>query len=181
MISNLKSARRAIEAEMSYAKQGAAYYLARVEALENALHQLESVDISSKEVIGDARAQTRTKRVSSRKMQQGSSTTAPSAQQTNKTKPAAKNTSISRSKGADNLPPTGRDFWFALVNSQPQSAVDISNAAITALGIKPDQKGQIQKIKQRVSPALANLVATQKIKDAGSGRARRFFKDESVQ
>ena len=177
MISNLKSAKRAIEAEMSYAKQGAAYYLARVEALENALHQLESVDTSSKGVSGDTKA----KRINSRNLPHRSATSHASALQTNKTKSGAKNTSASKLHGTDNLPPTGRDFWFNLVNNQPQSAVDISNAALTALGIRPDQKEQIQKIKQRVSPALASLVATQRIKDAGSGRARRFFRDELAQ
>lgn len=180
MISNLKSARRAIEAEMSYAKEGAAYYLARVEALENTLHQLESVDTGLKGTIGDTKAPAKTKRINRRNVQQRSGATNSSTKQPSKTKPGAKKASANRENGVDNLPPTGKDFWFELVSGQPQSAVDIANAAISALGIRPDQKKQIQKIKQRVSPALANLVATQKIKDSGSGRARRFFRDEAI-
>lgn len=159
MVSNLKAARQAIEAELSHAKQGMAYYISRVEALEIALQQLENVE-GEKSAAGPQAGE----RQRGRKAQGGGAKRGP--------KPRA-----AGSNKADSLPSTGGDFWLKLVSSQPQSAVDISNAAISALGITPDQKGRIQKLKQRVSPALASLVASQKIKDSGAGRERRFFKE----
>ncbi len=160
MSSNLKSARQAIEAELSHARQGATYYAARVEALEVALHQLKNVE-------GDGKAVSREEkpRASAKKPK------------VNGARRGRKSRGVAGANGAQGLPSTGGDFWFSLVSEQPQSAVDISNAAISVLGIKPDQKEQIQKLKQRVSPALAGLVAAQKIRDSGAGRERRFFKE----
>lgn len=179
MVSNLKSARDAIEAELSHARQGVAYYTARVEALEIALHQLDNVeeggDTAPEEVkprVGrKAGAGRRGRRPHAAGGTNGSRRTA-SANGT-----ARQRGRQAKGAGGDELPTTGADFWFNLVSDQPQSAVDIANAAATALDIKPEQKTKIQKLKQRVSPALANLIAAQKIKDTGSGRERRFFKE----
>lgn len=186
MVSNLKSARQAIEAELSHARQGIAYYAARVDALEIALHQLENVEDegaaakpkADKPRAGTRRASVRRGRKSASPNGAGQApATDGGAAQQRKTRrrgrPAARAAAGDEGSG---LPVTGGEFWFNLVSSEPRSAVDISNAAISMLGIKPDQKTQIQKLKQRVSPALATLVSTQKIKDSGSGRERRFFK-----
>ena len=172
MVSNLRSARRAIEAEMSYAKQGAAYYLSRVEALEIALHQLETVDSNTRSSAKESKPPRDTENSRSR-------TTV--GRRSNEAKSSRGKIATAKISEADGLPTTGRDFWLNLIGNQPQSAVDIANAAVSALGISPDQKKQIQKIKQRAAPALASLIATQKIKDSGSGRERRFFKVESIQ
>ena len=172
MISNLKSARQAIEAELSHAKKGIAYYAARVEALESALHQLENVEGN-----GADKAKTPKARAGGMKLRRGRKASAGNGVHRAAANGAARQRRKAvRRGGTDSLPVTGGEFWFALVSDEPRSAVDISNAAISALGIKPEQKIQIQKLKQRVSPALATLVSTQKIKDSGSGRARRFFK-----
>lgn len=188
MASNLKSARQAIEAELTHAKKGIAYYTARVEALENALHQLENVE-------GEESSAAMKRRTKNRMVEAGSRRKASRAAQNNKnqddnesaasgrrravTKRSASQRVTSRPRKASALPQTGSEFWLSLVNEQPRSAVDIANAAIDALGIQPDQAEQIQKMKQRVSPALAGLVASQKIKDSGAGRERRFFLSES--
>jgi hypothetical protein len=171
MISNLKSARQAIEAELSHAKKGIAYYTARVEALESALHQLENVEGNG------ATAKAPKARAGGMKLRRGRKASAGNGAHRAAANGAARQgRKAVRRGGTDSLPVTGGEFWFSLVSDEPRSAVDISNAAISALGIKPEQKIQIQKLKQRVSPALATLVSTQKIKDSGSGRERRFFK-----
>lgn len=179
MVPNLKSARKAIEAELSHARQGIAYYSARVEALEIALHQLENVEHVEAPPSGGTKPQAgakagtagRARKAYRAKGGDGAKRVPATNGARRHRRKEAKNNA-----GEDALPQTGADFWFGLVSEQPQSAVDIANAAITALDIKPEQKTQIQKLKQRVSPALANLLSAQKIRDTGAGRERRFFR-----
>jgi hypothetical protein len=192
MTSNLTSARQAIQAELSHARQGMAFYSARVEALETALSQLESVE-------GDDTAQARRKRRSSAEgsIKKGGvakrGRASRSAHNGNGADRAAGEDSAmgqrgrragrkagasKRAQGGDALPTTGTDFWLQLVTEEPKSAVEIANAAAEAIGLKPEQKDKIQKLKQRVAPALATLVSAQKIRDSGAGRARRFFRGE---
>lgn len=188
MVSNLKSARHAIEAELSHARQGIAYYAARVEALEIALHQLDNVEAPEEapaqrqKYQGKASGQkvraTRGRGLHRMAGKNGAKSAAAASEapaQRDK-ESARRKTRAAGSDSAEGLPTTGAEFWLNLISDRPQSAVDISNAAIATLGIKPDQRQHIQKIKQRVAPALANLVSTQKIKDTGAGRERRFFK-----
>lgn len=190
MDSNLVSAKHAIEAELSHARQGFAYYAARVEALESALHQLESVDGGAGESAAGPVANRRTKGQGKRAVKSGrqrgegedtrrSAANESSRKQNKKTEQRAKSRTAVESDESRALPRTGGDFWLDLVTEEPKSAVDISNAAIATLGIKPSQKTHIQKLKQRVSPALAGLLSAHKIKDTGSGRERRFFKAEN--
>lgn len=191
MVSNLKSARHAIEAELSHARQGSAYYAARVEALEIALHQLDNVEApvaapaKRQKYKGKAGGQNATAtrgrglhRMARKKgaSQASDANDAPAVRGKGGARKKARAAGVATANGAEGLPTTGAEFWLNLINDQPQSAVDISNAAIATLGIKPEQKREIQKIKQRVAPALASLVATQKIRDSGAGRERRFFK-----
>lgn len=175
MISNLKAARQAIKAELSHAKQDIAFYMSRVEALETALQQLESAEgehsaAPAKGVKSQAGAQADNGRKRGRKEHGAEHGAA-------KSNGAKRKRRAAEAADADGLPRTGGDFWLSLVSNEPRSAVDISSAAISALGIAPDQKELIQKVKQRVNPALASLVAAQKIKDSGEGRERRFFKE----
>lgn len=161
MATNLQSAKQAIEAELSHARQGAAYYAARVQALESALNQLASVEGSagaSPEAKPRGNAKVRKVSEARRGRQPGGASVA------------------GKRASANGLPSTGGEFWLTLISDRPQSAVDIASAAIAVLGIKPDQKKQIQKLKQRVAPALAGLISAHKIQDSGSGRERRFFK-----
>jgi hypothetical protein len=175
MDSNLNSAKQAIEAELTHARQGAAFYATRVQALEIALQQLENVDTENGAVPAapDAPMHTKGKVAGAKRGRKpGSVAKANGASTEEKTKGRKKG----RGRPSSSLPTTGRDFWFGLISDQPQSAVEISNAAVTALGIAPSQKREIQQLKQRVAPALASLVATHHISDTGSGRQRRFFK-----
>lgn len=186
MVSNLKAARQAIEAELSHAKEGMTYYMSKVEALELALQQLESVEgeestlskgtTKSPANAKGAKTNDRKRGRKARDWEQSSSANAYAAAEAEGAKKRSQKPRARSTDDADSLPPTGGDFWLNLISDQPQSAVDISNAAISALGITPEQKGRIQKLKQRVSPALASLVSAQKIKDSGAGRERRFFK-----
>jgi len=181
MTPNLESARHAIQAELMHAKQGVEFYAARVEALETALSQLETVDVE------EARATRKNTRKSAnvRGTRNGASTSRQKARasESEVNKAAAKGASRrGRPAGKDahaqtgkSLPTTGVEFWLKLVTGEPRSAVDIANAAVREIGLKPDQKDQIQKLKQRVAPALATLVSAGKVHDSGVGRQRRFF------
>jgi hypothetical protein len=186
MASNLKSARQAIEAELTHARQGAAYYNARVEALESALQQLDIVetegDVSARPAKRalNGKSQPDTRRGRKRRSATGTAprgATNGAASGTTRQQRSQRPRSARAMRGESGLPTTGGEFWLNLVSDQPQSAVDISNAAIAALGIKPDQKDEIQKLKQRVSPALAGLLSAHKIQDSGAGRERRFFRN----
>ncbi|HYD96260.1 MAG TPA: hypothetical protein VEC01_13105 [Noviherbaspirillum sp.] len=184
MTPNLASARKAIQAELSHARQGIEYYSQRVEALETALSQLESVDIDAEDA-GESKkrkAATRSdkqagaaKRGRKPRAQADAGATATEAGTGKRRGRKARAPDREEEAG---LPTTGADFWLNLVTDEPQSAVDIANAAVATIGLKPDQKRQIQKLKQRVAPALASLVSARKIQDTGAGRERRFFKGE---
>lgn len=173
---NLTSARQAIQAELSHARQGAAFYTARVEALETALTQLESVDTDDMALLDtdeDTSARTVTKKRAGKRGR-------PARKAASGTTTRARRSKKAAAKGDQaELPTTGTDFWLELVTDEPKSAVDIANAAAAHLGLDAEQKTQIQKLKQRVAPALATLVATQKIQHAGAGRQRRYFRDNA--
>jgi len=158
-MSNIESARAAIEAELSHAKNGLQYYHSRIEALESMLGQLAG-------------------------FQGGVTVPASRAKRGQKSmlKPGAK---IVREKGvrrkgerkinSSGLPFTGGDFWENLVLEEPRSFPDILEAAISTLDFAPT-KPQVQKLSGRMIFAINALVKTGKIRDSGSGRARRFFK-----
>ncbi|WP_420474470.1 hypothetical protein [Noviherbaspirillum sp. ST9] len=179
MTPNLTSARQAIQAELSHARQGAAFYSARVEALETALTQLESVESDDMALLdteeGTTAKRTGTKKQAGKRGRPARKEASSPSTRTRKGKKAA-----ARGDQGE-LPTTGIDFWLELVTDEPKSAVDIANAAATYLGLREDQKTQIQKLKQRVAPALATLVSSQKIEHAGTGRQRRYFRGNARQ
>lgn len=194
MTPNLASAREAIQAELSHARQGMAFYSARVEALETALTQLESVEGDESAPAAKSRHKPATGRQKSgeskrprqsRKAKGEEAGYAASANGASGSKREAKRGRKARTAGRSGndvqLPTTGTDFWLKLVTEEPKSAVEIANAAAEVVGIKPDQKAAIQKLKQRVAPALSTLVSRQKIQDSGAGRERRFFKGAGQQ
>ena len=193
MTPNLTSARQAIQAELSHARQGAAFYTARVEALETALSQLESVDTDDASLLGqDEHAATRKtgakKKATKQAAKRGRPARQSAAMEEGGRRQAASGTQRTRggrkasARGEQaGLPTTGADFWLELVTGEPQSAVDIANSAAARLGLGPDQKTQIQKLKQRVAPALATLVTSKKIQHEGAGRQRRYFRGAAEQ
>lgn len=156
-MSNLQSAKSAIEAEIMHARQGLAFYQSRLETLEKTLDQLDSVslpeDIAQIEETGRRSSSARTK--SAHKKGRG-------------------RRSASAFSGKE-LPVTGSDYWLALVSEEPQSGAEILKQAIAGLGFHPN-KLQVQKLRQRLAPGLKALLDSKKIQDSGRGRERRFFK-----
>lgn len=158
-MSNLESARAAIEAELSHAKNGLQYYHTRIEALESMLGQLAGFQGGA--AVPAARGK--------RGPKPGKLSLA-----------AAKPEKGVRRKGerkinSSGLPFTGGDFWESLVLDEPRSFPEVLEAAIGKLDFEPT-KPQVQKLSGRMIFAINALVKTGKIRDSGSGRARRFFK-----
>ncbi|WP_151636190.1 hypothetical protein [Noviherbaspirillum aerium] len=160
-MSNLKSAEQAIQAELDHARQGLAYYQSKVEALEDALAKVHSVQTVLNE-DGNAPVATKTRR---------SSAAAPKSQGKRRTQPAS-------AGGADKLPSTGKDFWPSLLTDDPQSPAEILSAAIKALGISPSAD-QTKKLSQRQANALSVMAKSGDISTVGDGRSRRYFRKDS--
>lgn len=152
-MSNLQSAKSAIQAELAHMREGMAYYQSRVEALEQTLTQLEDVIASSNKAKAQA----------GRKPRRGTM------------KDRIGREAIGAETHTAELPHTGGDFWTSIVTDQPQSAPDILRAAIAKLGFSP-AKDQVKKLAARMTSALNTLVKSEKIQSSGSGRKRRFFK-----
>lgn len=152
-MSNLGSAKAAIKAELTHAREGVAYYQSLVSALEEALNRLDSVGPEGK---APAR-----KAVAAEKLVRGRRGRKPRAE-----------------GGAGNdgkLPGTRKDFWVDLIDTEPKSAVEVVNSAVGKLGFSPS-KEQVKKLAQRATYALNTMVKSGEISDSGSGRARRFFR-----
>ncbi len=169
-MSNLGSAKTAIEAELSQAKQGLAYYQSQVAALEGALAQL-AVIAGGSDAAAESADQKRPRAVKAAKAvkaQRGRPAKA------NKVK-TVKSRAVKSAKGANELPFTGGDYWPNLVSADPQSGADILRASVAGLGFSPTPE-QVKKLQQRMTFVLNALVKDKTIQDSGSGRARRFFK-----
>jgi len=169
-MSNLDAAKAAIQAELSQAKQGLAYYQSHVAALESALVQLVNLT---------GGAATAKPAGAKRGRKPGKAAAAPA---TKLAKPAkagrgrpAKAKEGRATKGPKDLPFTGGDYWPDLITSEPQSGADVLRAAIAGLGFEPSPE-QVKKLTQRMTFVLNSLVKAKKIQDSGSGRGRRFFK-----
>lgn len=157
-MSSLKFARDVIRAELQHAKQGLAYYEERVQQLESALQQVDSLNGPGKTKTASG---TTEKNGRARKQRAGRS----------KGKAGR-----SSDRNGSALPKTGGDFWMRLVSRKPKSAVDIANAAAAALKLDPEKDQDLVRVlKSRVAPALQNLVSAKRVQDQGSGRERRFF------
>lgn len=152
-MSYVNSARHSIEVELEHAKQGAAYYEARVALLEDVLATIESID-------GAPAKQPKAKGARNDTGRQ-----------------VAKSPAAGAKRNRDSLPSTGKGFWPGLITATPQSAAEIMDAAVKALGITPSPE-QSKKLMQRMTNALHTLVKTKEIQDSGSGRERRFFRSQ---
>jgi len=191
MHSNLASARQSIQAELAHAREGIAFYMERVEALESALAQLENVEegldvdgaASKRGKIGQRTRGTDQGEARNRRTDGDGRRTArkEASGATGKMRRTGTGKSARGATDASTLPKTGIEFWLELVTSSPQTAIDIANAAVSRLGFGADQREQIQKLKQRVAPALASLLKAGRIEDSGSGRNRRYHKSSAQQ
>jgi hypothetical protein len=151
-MSNLRSARDSLAAELEHARQGLAFYDARVAALEETLATLDNLNTESE---SDAGGKTRGKR-----------------RQSAGKAPARTERGRKQSAG---LPATGKEFWTSMVTNQPRSTGEILEAAVQSLGIDPS-RDDLKKLAQRQANALHMLVKEKVIADSGSGRERRFFR-----
>lgn len=153
-MSNIKSAREAIQAELDHAREGAAFYQSRVEALEEALAKIYHLEAGS--------------------VPNGKPTPAAGAAAKGKRGRPAKKVEAG-TVNDEKLPSTGKNFWPDLITPHPQSAPEILTAAIRSLGLSPS-KEQTKKLAQRQASALSLLTKSGAISSSGSGRERRFFK-----
>ena len=160
-MSNLQTATLAIEAQIVHAKNGLAYYDARVQAVEQALAELRSVKESSE--ASPARV----------KLPKTPGAAATTAGATRLKKTAKKKMRAEKESGE--LPSTGGDFWPNLLTEQGKHSSEVLKAAIDQLGFAPT-KTQVKKLTQRMTFALNALVKAKKIQDSGSGRERLFLK-----
>jgi hypothetical protein len=148
-MSNLKTARQAILAEIKYVEEGVAYYQKRAAALRAALEQLASTEdpatASSQETKASRKAGKRAK--------------------------PAVTSKASSSKRA--LPKTSRDFWLGFIDQSPKTAAEIGNAAVASLGFTPTPE-QAKQLKSRLAPTLQALLKSKAVKDTGSGRERKY-------
>jgi len=156
-MSNLKSARQSIEAEIRHAEQGIAYYQSKVDALRAVLEQLQSAEGET------AAPASRSRKASAGTVKRGRKP---------KSRAAGKR-STSGVRGSS-LPRMTRDFWLGFIGQEPRSAIEIINAAIASFdpALNADQS---KKVKQRATQALQALLTSKQIKDVGSGRQRRYF------
>jgi hypothetical protein len=150
---SLSSAKEAIKAELAHVRQGAEYYQSLASALEEALAKLESVEAEGTDT---AKPRGRKRAAAKKAAKRG--------------RPAGRPSKSTE----DRLPPTGMDFWLKLISDEPKSAGDILKAAVSELGIEPNQD-QMKKLSQRQTYALNTLVKENKIADSGARRTRRFF------
>lgn len=155
-MSNLKSAKDALSAELEHAREGLAYYQARVEALQQTLASLSSLDGKVEQPAGMPGRGRRRKDVES--------------DESSKPVKAGRGR-----KSRSDLPATGKEFWTGLITAEPQSAREILESAVRTLGITPS-KDELKKLAQRQANALHMLVKAGAISDTGSGRDRRYLK-----
>lgn len=159
-MSNLSSAKQAIQSELDYAKRGFAFYTSRVDALEQALREIDRActGVPAGRHI-DTKSGAREQRPSNAGLKSGRSRLHADGEP----------------DGAYELPSTGGDFWPDLISSREKSGREILASAIAKLGFTPSS-AQIKKLSARMTTALNNLVKANIIKDTGSGRARRFYR-----
>jgi hypothetical protein len=174
-MSNLDSARSAIESEIEHARKGLSFYEERIGSLEKMLRDLGAID-------GVANHGTKPTGMApkkrGRKPMNADQTSAVNQDAVGASKKAGKKASKKGgvASGDNDLPFTGGTYWQDLVTNEGKSAKEILEAAISTLTFAPS-KVQIQKLQGRMTFALNALVKANTIRDSGRGRERRFFKD----
>lgn len=176
-MSNIQSAKSAVEAELANARGGMAHYTSRIAALEKALAEIVKVDAPSIEASAPSAKKKEKKAaaaVGAKAPKAVEKKPVDAAAPVKAQKAGKKSASTAKGAGGD-LPSTGGDFWPNLVSDQPKSASELLQAAVDSFGF-PVTNEQRKKISQRQTFAINSLVKSGKIKDSGSGRDRRFFK-----
>jgi hypothetical protein len=156
VMTNLNTAKQALKGELAHAQHGLAYYTSRMEALQQALEQL---DRAEGELPSGKKASAKTSAI---------------AHKQNGAKGGRKSRVAARANGGSALPSTAGNFWSSLISARQISAPEILEAAVAKLGLTPTPE-QRKKLSNRMVGALNQLVQSQAISDTGSGRARRYF------
>lgn len=165
-MSNIASAKSALDAEIKHAQQGLAFYAKRIATLEGMIEtlvQLHSAPVTATTPKASAKGKGKVKLVTTVAPEAGTDVVV------GKKVRAAK-------KGATSakLPATKTEFWKSLLSETPVSNVDLLASAIAALDISPSP-ADLQKLKQRLANAITGMTKDGSMLAEGTGRARRFF------
>jgi hypothetical protein len=161
--SNLNAAKSALKAELAHVQAGLAYYQERVEALNDALHQLDTIDEE-----GDIELEKTEKKQRGRPRK---AEKAGGAAQTGKK--AAKRGR--QPKSASRLPSTGGDFFPRLVTDRKQTAPELLQSAAAQLPFTPNAK-ELSQLRSRMIAALSALLKAGQISSEGERRQRTYFR-----
>jgi hypothetical protein len=152
-----QSAAQVIKDELKQARQAVTFYTKRIEALEDILATLSSIDAPVTASRSRAAKKAATSKVPTKTAEKPERTGAKG---------------IRSSK----LPATGKDFWLGLLTDTPQSAADVFKAAIATLRIRPNPEDR-KKLSQRMANALSILAKDGAIKGEGEHRSRLYSKN----
>lgn len=153
-MSNISTVKSALDAEIQHARQGLAFYVARIEALENLIGQLDRLDAGPVVKLRAKGKRAGTRRANGAvKPPQGAKTSGRSA----------------------GLPKTGGAFWQSLLSTTPMSNQELLDAAIATLKVHPTP-ADLKKLKQRLANAVTLMTKDGSMQSDGTGRARRFSK-----
>lgn len=162
-MSNLRTVKAALDAEIQHANEGIAFYAARIASLEQMIEQLDHLATGN-----GAKPPTKTagkKRTGGR----GANAARGAAVPAEKLKKSPGGASGRKSA----LPKTGGAFWQSLLSSTPMSNQELLTAAIAALHIRP-AAADLKKLKQRLANAVTSMAKDGTMRSEGRGRARRF-------
>ena len=167
-MSNMSSLKSALDVEIKHAKEGIAFYSARIATLEKMIQQLDQLDNAT---ATGSDAQSAGKRKYARSAKTRASTAA-----ANDTESSATDSSA---RAKSKLPATTAAFWTSLLSETPISNKDIIKAAIAALKIRPTP-ADLKKLKQRLANAITIMTKDGSMMSDGTGRARRFFVNKTL-
>jgi hypothetical protein len=162
MSSNLSAAKSALKAELMHVEAGLAYYQERVEALNDALHQLDTIDEEGEIELEKTE-----------KKQRGRPRKAQKAGRPPSVKKEAKRGR--QSKSASRLPSTGGDFFPNLVSERKMTAPELLQAAAEQLSFEPNAK-ELAQLRSRMIAALNGMLQAGQIRSEGERRQRTYFK-----
>lgn len=163
-MNHLSAAKSALRAEIKHVQAGLSFYQERVEALNEALHQLDALE----EV-----AETELEPADKKKPSRPRKAKAGSARAARKAKPKV----VRGAAVSGRLPSTGGDFFPGLLSERGQTAPEILQAAAARLHFKltPEERAQLR---NRMVATLNTLLKSGRIGSEGSGRQRVYFRAE---
>ena len=163
-MSNLSTAKSALQAEIAHVQAGLAYYQGLFETLNDALHQLDAIE--DEEKAGPEQAPKK-QRGRPRKAQSSRGRKEKSAHTQRRGRPKA--------GSSDNrLPSTGGDFFLRLLSDRGQTAPQLLEAATGQLSFKPNAE-EVKQLRARMISALMAMMKAGKVRSEGERRQRTYF------